>query len=174
MYGYDAMLFAESRHKGQVRKYTGDPYIVHLAEVVGIVASVQHTSAMLSAAWLHDTLEDTDTTFDELATRFGGEAAALVWSLTDQYVNPEYGNRAARKKAEADRLEHVSSQAKTIKLADMISNTRSIVTHDHSFARTYLREKAYLLEKLKAGDAMLWAKAYGMVMDGVRSLKISL
>jgi len=80
--------FATTRHAaaGQVRKYSGEPYINHPAAVVELVRSVAHTPAMLAAAWLHDTVEDTDATLDDIARYFGAEVAQLVEMLTTVYL----------------------------------------------------------------------------------------
>ena len=61
-----AIEFATKAHEGQVRKYTGEPYIVHPLEVAEIVKTVEHTEEMLMAAVLHDTVEDTDTTIEDI------------------------------------------------------------------------------------------------------------
>src|SRR3546814_10065938 len=97
---------------------------------------------MLAAALLHDTIEDTSVTQEDINREFGPTIAKLVMELTDQCHE---GNRAARKSAEAVRLSSVSRDAQTIKLADFISNTRSILRHDPGFAKVYLKEKAQVL-----------------------------
>ena len=141
------------------RKYTGDPYIVHPASVVELVRSVPHTDAMLCAAWLHDTVEDTPATIDEIERVFGSEIANLVEMLTD-VSKPSDGNRSVRKAIDLEHTAKASSQAKTIKLADLIDNTQSIVKYDKGFAKIYLAEKLLLLEVLRDGDASLWDMAY--------------
>jgi (p)ppGpp synthase/HD superfamily hydrolase len=155
------------------RKYTGEPYITHPAAVVELVRSVPHTEAMICAAWLHDTVEDTPCTLDEIERVFGFEVSALVEMLTD-VSKPSDGNRAARKARDRIHTAASSPQAKTIKLADLIDNTRSIVERDPAFAKVYLAEKALLLEVLRDGDASLWAMAHAAmspseVIQGPRS-----
>lgn len=146
---------------GQVRKYTNEPYINHPAEVVSIIKTVTHTLAMVQAAWLHDTVEDTNITLDDVRLEFGNEVAEMVEMLTD-VSRPEDGNRAARKAIDCEHTAKASPAAKTIKLADLISNTSSIVARDPEFARTYLMEKRRLLEVLKDGDPTLWARAFDL------------
>lgn len=160
-----ARRFAEAAHAGidQRRKYTGEPYITHPAAVVELVRSVPHTEAMIIAAWLHDTVEDTAVTLDEVECEFGTEVAALVGHLTD-VSRPEDGNRKKRKAIDRDHTAKASAAAKTIKLADLIDNTHSIVERDPEFAKVYLIEKAALLEVLRDGDTVLWAKATAMIM----------
>ena len=159
-----ARVFATAAHTAveQVRKYTFEPYIVHPAEVASIVASVPHTDAMLAAAWLHDTVEDTGVTIETIRAEFGEEVAELVGWLTD-VSRLEDGNRAVRKAADREHTARAPAAAQTVKLADLIANTRSIVKHDVAFARTYLAEKRLLLEVLTRGDAVLMAEARATV-----------
>lgn len=143
--------FAAMAHTGQVRKYTGDPYIVHPRAVAAKVAERGGTVDMIAAALLHDVLEDTPIDYDTLKEGFGQEVAYLVWELTDEYTTEAFPqlNRAVRKAMEATRLSKVSDAAKEIKLCDLMDNTSTIVEHDpHGFAPVYLREKAALLEKM--------------------------
>jgi (p)ppGpp synthase/HD superfamily hydrolase len=124
---------------------------------------------MLMAAYLHDTVEDTGVHIDEIKARFGEVVASLVSDLTDVSV-PSDGNRSVRKAIDLAHTKLASPKAKTIKLADLISNTSTIVKHDYQFARIYLAEKAKLLEVLKEGDPALWARAKFLLDDGLRSL----
>ncbi len=155
-----ARVFATAAHAavGQVRKYTFEPYIVHPAEVAAIVATVPHTEAMLAAAWLHDTVEDTGVTIETIRTEFGAEVAELVGWLTD-VSRPEHGNRAHRKALDRAHTAAAPAAAQTVKLADLIANTRSIMAHDETFAKTYLEEKRLLLAVMNKGDPTLMAKA---------------
>ena len=148
----------------QVRKYTGEPYIVHPEAVAQLVRSVPHTEEMLAAAWLHDTVEDTEATLEEIERECGAEVADLVEMLTDP-SRPEDGNRARRKAIDRAHTALASPDAKTIKLADLIDNTRSIVQCDPGFARVYLAEKRKLLEVLRDGDPKLWGVAAGIAED---------
>ena len=155
-----ADAFADDAHRRakQVRKYTGEPYIVHPRAVAAIVKSVDHTPAMVAAALLHDTIEDTDVTEADVRRVFGDEVAALVVELTDA-SRPEDGNRAARKAIDRARLGAASAAAQTVKLADVIHNAGDIAAHDPNFARVYLREMSLLLPLLVRGDAQLHARA---------------
>jgi (p)ppGpp synthase/HD superfamily hydrolase len=155
-----ARVFATAAHAavGQVRKYTFEPYIVHPAEVASIVRSVPHTDEMVAAAWLHDTVEDTDVTIEDVRAEFGDKVAELVGWLTD-VSRPEDGNRAVRKAMDREHSAAAPAEAQTVKLADLIANTRSIMKHDVAFAKTYLEEKRLLLEVMDKGDATLLAIA---------------
>ena len=159
-----ARIFATAAHAavGQLRKYTNEPYIVHPAEVVSIVRSVPHTEAMLAAAWLHDVVEDTGVTIETVRAEFGTEVADLVSWLTD-VSRPEDGNRAHRKARDREHTAQAPAEAQTVKLADLIANSRSILAHDPAFAKVYLEEKRMLLEVLTRGDATLMAQARRIV-----------
>jgi len=147
--------FATRAHTGQVRKYTGDPYIVHPRAVAERVAGAGGDPAMIAAAWLHDTVEDTGTTLDDIRREFGDDIAELLDALTDKTTLAD-GNRATRKAMERERLSGVSDRAKTIKLADLIDNAESIIAHDPGFARVFVAEARALLAVLRGGDAGLW------------------
>lgn len=153
-----AEQFARARHTGHVRTYTGEPYTVHLEEVADLVASVGGDEAQVAAAWLHDVVEDTETTLEEVFDRFGPDVGRMVTDLTD-ISRPSDGNRAARKALDREHLAQASARSQTIKLADLISNTQSIVEHDPGFARVYLAEKQRLLVILTKGESRLYAWA---------------
>lgn len=161
-----AKRFAAAAHAGidHRRKYTGEPYIAHPAAVVELVRGVPHTEAMLAAAWLHDTVEDTPVTIVDIEHEFGAEVADLVESLTD-VSRPQDGNRRVRKAIDREHTAQASAEAKTIKLADLIDNIRSILEYDPGFARVYLMEKVALLEVLQEGDNTLLAMAQKIVVE---------
>ena len=153
---FEAMVFAREVHATQVRKYTGNPYTDHLAEVAGIVSTVadevmERPAVMIATAWLHDCIEDQDITPAEVARRFGPEVQAGVLALSDLAI----GNRAERKAASRKRLAAAPWWVQTIKVADLISNTSSIVQHDPKFAAVYLEEKRLLLDVLVNADQRL-------------------
>lgn len=151
---YDAMAFAIEAHKDHRRKYTGGPYREHLAEVAGIVAAVappDMRNVMVACSWLHDSIEDVGATHDQLQDRFGAVVADAVVMLSDT----ETGNRAQRKAAARERLAKAIGWVQTIKVADLISNTASIVERDPKFAVTYLAEARALLDVLTKADPRL-------------------
>jgi (p)ppGpp synthase/HD superfamily hydrolase len=151
--------FARQAHAGQKRKYLDKPYITHPIEVSKIVERDGGDLNMQLAALLHDVLEDTSVSWEELRrflhSNFGVEQAEdvlhLVVQLTDVYTKESFPelNRRARKSMEASRLGLVSLRAKRIKLADIEHNTSSIVEHDPKFAKVFLQEKRELLENMK-------------------------
>jgi len=153
-----AIQFATKAHEGQTRKYTGEPYIVHPLAVMEIVKTVEHTEEMLMAAVLHDTVEDCDVTLDQIAFNFGHVVADLVEELTD-VSKPEDGNRAFRKGLDREHSAQASRSGQTIKVADLLDNTKSITAHDPHFAKVYMKEKALLLQLLDKADKILLEKA---------------
>lgn len=170
-----ASRYATSAHAriNQLRKYTGQPYDVHLKAVAQLVAEVSDDAAMVAAAWLHDVVEDTPATFDEVEREFGADVAQLVRELTD-VSRPADGNRAVRKALDRRHLAAASPRAKTIKLADVIDNCRDICRHDARFGRVYLREIGALLPLLEAGDARLHARARKTAEGFARELGVML
>jgi GTP diphosphokinase / guanosine-3',5'-bis(diphosphate) 3'-diphosphatase len=161
---HEAMMFAREVHKDQKRKYTFEPYWKHLAEVAGIVAATaeheyiggySNVECSVAVAWLHDTREDQGVSGEEIEHRFGMRVAIGVSLLSDF----ETGNRAARKAASRLRLADAPGWVQTIKCADLISNTSSIVQHDPKFAVTYLEEKRLLLDVMTKADPRLLALA---------------
>jgi (p)ppGpp synthase/HD superfamily hydrolase len=159
-----ALVFATAAHAevGQRRKYTGEPYIVHPLEVMTLVREHGGTEAMQAAALLHDVVEDTNVLREEISRAFGAEVAQLVDDLTE----PEReGNRAARKAIECERFATISPDAQTIKCADLICNSRSIIAGDPGFAKIYLREKKAVLGVLTQANPELHRLAAAFVTD---------
>ncbi len=156
-----ALAFAKTAHVsiGQTRKYTGEPYIVHPIAVAEIVRSVPHTPEMIAAAYLHDVVEDTPVTIEEIRAAFGDKVAELVDWLTDVSW-PGDGNRRTRRELDLKHTAKAPPAAKTIKLADLIDNSLTIAKHDRrGFWPIYRAEKLALLEVLKDGDKTLWQRA---------------
>jgi (p)ppGpp synthase/HD superfamily hydrolase len=139
----------------QRRKYTGEPYAVHLAEVVALEMRVRDvTTEMIAAAWLHDTIEDTAVPLSLIETEFGACVGRLVSELT-AISTPEDGDRATRKTLDRTHTAHASAAAQTIKAADLISNLRTVEARDPQFAAIYMREKRLLLDVLTQADECL-------------------
>lgn len=167
----EALEFATIAHEGQVRKYTFEPYINHPIEVMNIVKTVPHTEDMLIAALNHDGIEDTWVEYTDVLFKFGKVVADLVQDLTD-VSKSEDGNRAKRKEIDRQHTAKASPAAKTIKLADLISNSKSICEHDKDFAKVYIKEKELLLEVLTEGDPALYAQAKDIVEKAKKELGI--
>ncbi len=121
-----AINFAAKKHRRQKRKGAdGEPYINHPLEVLNLLTSVGKVEDfnVLIAAVLHDTIEDTETTKEEITKLFGAEVCKMVLELTDDKSLP----KAKRKQLQIEHAPHISTNAKQIKLADKISNIRDVV-----------------------------------------------
>lgn len=122
-----AIAFASEKHRNQRRKDAeASPYINHpiaLADVLANEGGIEDELVLLAAV-LHDTIEDTDTTYDELAQTFGEEVAGVVSEVTDDKSLP----KAERKRLQVEHAATISHAAKLVKLADKISNLRDIAT----------------------------------------------
>lgn len=169
----DAALFAMESHHGQKRKYTGEPYIVHPRAVSLIVKTVPYIPEMICAAWLHDVVEDCEVSIEIIKEKFGDKVASLVADLTDVSKLSD-GNRRIRKQIDLEHTANASSQAKTIKLADIIDNTDSITKYDPDFSRIYLREVYKTILVCKEGDSSLYERALNLITDKCKEMNIEL
>ncbi len=149
-------------HQGQLRKYTHEPYHVHPFEVAKFLKDIGMPDEVLAAAYLHDVVEDCDVTEGEIIALFGDRVAELVMMVTD-VSKPEDGNRKFRKNMDKDHLARADADGQSIKLADLISNSKSICEHDPGFARVYMREKKALLSVLTKGDKKLYMRALEII-----------
>lgn len=156
-----ALMYARGCHDAHQhkRKYSGAPYWVHPEEVANIVRRYFGTDEMIAAAYLHDVMEDCSITWEQLNRQFGSAVANLVEELTDKFADHSHGNRTVRKALELQRIATISPGAQTIKLADLISNTKDITKHDKEFAKVYLMEKKALMQVLTKGDELLYLVA---------------
>ena len=111
-----AIVFAVQAHKNTERRGKGFPYIVHPMEAVAIVATISPDQELLAAAALHDVVEDTDHTLEELRAEFGERVAGLVEQESDKFVPgcSEEDSWRDRKKAAIDRLADASRDAKIV------------------------------------------------------------
>ena len=123
-----AIVFAVKAHHNTERRGKGFPYIVHPLEAVEIVATITPDQELLAAAALHDTIEDTDVTVDDLRAEFGDRIAELVHSESDQFTEgvSEADSWHDRKQAAINRLAAASHDAKIVALGDKLSNMRAI------------------------------------------------
>ena len=159
-----AILFALEAHGSQVRKYTGEPYVHHPVAVAKIVQSVSQDCEVLSAAILHDVIEDTSNTYEDIKEAFGLHIADYVLEVSD-VSKPEDGNRKIRKEIDRQHLSEASPGGMTIKLADCLHNGYDIWEHDKNFAVVYMREIERLLPLLNKGHVDLYNKVERMIID---------
>jgi len=123
-----ALIFAIRAHVNQERRGKGFPYIVHPMEAVSIVATMTPDQEMLAAAALHDTVEDTGVTVEQLQQEFGERVAHLVEEESDKFIEgmSEEESWHTRKQMAIDRLAAASRDAKMVALGDKLSNMRAI------------------------------------------------
>ena len=128
-----AIVFAVKAHHNTERRGKGFPYIVHPMEAVEIVATITSDQELLAAAALHDTLEDTDVTVEQIREAFGDRVAELVHAESDQlngqvFTGSENESETwhQRKQAAIDRLAAAPHDAKIVALGDKLSNMRAI------------------------------------------------
>lgn len=162
----DLKAFVALHHYPQKRKYIGEPYTVHLSAVAEM-ADKFGLDFGYEIGLCHDLLEDTSCTKMDLfnaLVRFGSfhkEAQFItnsVIDLTDEYTKENYPNlnRPQRKSLECERMAKINHNSQSIKYCDLIDNTSSIVLHDPSFAKVYLKEKFDLLQAMDKGNNDLY------------------
>ena len=151
-----AIIFAVKAHSGTERRGKGYPYIVHPLEAVAIVATMTNDQELLAAAALHDTVEDTDVTLEQIRTGFGDRVADLVAAESDEIPAgvSEEESWHSRKQAAIDRLSKAGREAKMVALGDKLSNMRAIARdyaarglpthHSQSSGRILLRAQRSL------------------------------
>jgi len=123
-----AITFAVKAHANSERRGKGFPYIIHPMEAVAIVATITNDQQLLAAAALHDVVEDTDVTVEEIEKEFGERIAKLVASESDPVFEgmSESESWKLRKQYAIDRLSHASYDAKVVAMGDKLSNLRAI------------------------------------------------
>lgn len=147
-------------HEGQLRRYTGMPYWQHPAEVAGLFHSYYGESRDgFSASWLHDVLEDTLITYDDLVRDFNENVAKMVLTLSDL----EAGNRATRKNLARKRLASSDEIVQAIKFCDIWSNGISISVQDRKFWPVFRDECLALTEVMKLPKEELRSKVIQML-----------
>ncbi|CAB4161014.1 HDc domain containing protein [uncultured Caudovirales phage] len=164
-----AVRIADMAHDGQLRKFSGIPYINHPFEVMNIVSSVSDDEDMIAAAVLHDVIEDCDVTYTDLVMEFNENIAGLVYAVTNA-ATKEDGDRITRAYINRNVLANKSADAQTIKLADIISNLNTIdlaFQCDPAWAKMYLEEKIDLINVLTKGDPGLRKRAASIAAEGV-------
>lgn len=148
-----ARNFALAAHADQTRKWTGEPYIVHPQAVAKMVRAVGGSPVMVAAAWLHDVVEDTPATIPQILDMFGADVADIVFQLTKPHTIR-------------------TPDAMTVKLADIIDNTETIVERaGWRVAHDYLEEKRVQVISLLGGSKILHENAVRQIINGLRRLK---
>ncbi|MCR5071544.1 MAG: HD domain-containing protein [Bacteroidales bacterium] len=161
-----AIIFAVRAHAGTERRGKGFPYIVHPMEAVEIVATMTPDQELLAAAALHDTVEDTDVTVDQIRAEFGDRVADLVAAESDAFVEgvSDEDSWHSRKQAAIERLAKAPHDAKMVALGDKLSNMRAI-------ARDYAVQGDALWTLFHAKDPKDHAWHYRGLADSLRELQ---
>ena len=163
----DAIKYAVDKHSGMVRKRSNTPYIMHPLEAAVIISTMTDDPEVIAAAVLHDTVEDTDATPEDIRERFGERVAELVASETEtkyRALPPELTWRS-RKEESLQKLTSTDDlDVKRIWLADKLSNMRS-------FFRLYLREGSGLWRNFHQSDPVLQEWYYRRIADLLSDLK---
>ena len=145
-----AYAFAEQHHANQ--QYANKPYTFHLEQVRAVLADFDYGGALGTAAWLHDTIEDTDVTREQVVELFGDEVASLVWAVTGEGATRAESNQSAYG------IFRAYPQAATLKLADRIANVEASRTRPDKL-QMYQREHAAFAAALHGlGDERMWER----------------
>lgn len=163
-----ATTLATVAHSKQVRKYNGEPYVLHPLRVAVMVCSTPDwTEDMFIAAILHDVVEDTPVTLEEIRQQFGENVARIVDGLTNKI--PKSVPRAERKKLEAERLSRESHDVQVVKLCDRLDNVSELDTiGDEQFTRTYAEETKHLVDLIGSSSEELAKEIRSVIGKVVR------
>ena len=156
-----AIVFAVKAHAGTERRGKGFPYIVHPLEAMEIVSTITPDQELLAAAALHDTVEDTDVTIDDIRREFGDRIASLVQI---ESVGDEEGTWHERKQKAIDKIANAPLDAKIVAMGDKLSNMRAI-------ARDYAVQGDALWKLFHASDPKDHEWHYRGLADALRDLK---
>ena len=174
----DVTEFAAKAHGTQLRKYTGEPYILHPIAVCGIVGEYTNDLPTLIGALLHDVLEDTTDDIERtkneireflrgLSIKYKIDPAAfeiivekslrIIIELTDVFTTEAYPNlnRKERKRREVLRMAIISIEAQNVKYADIIHNSPSIIENDKDFTPVFIEECSKKLDVMTDGNSVL-------------------
>jgi (p)ppGpp synthase/HD superfamily hydrolase len=150
-----AIKFAADAHAGQVRKFTGLPYITHPLAVAELVRTYGGSEAQVIAAILHDVVEDCDVGIDEIIDTFGLHVAVIVHDCTNDLEQ------------DVDFWRRAPALSQLVKLADIVDNTNDVRDLDPEYAAIYLPKKRRIVMAMtrkdcvkEAGALELWARAY--------------
>ena len=145
----DARDFAEKAHEGQKRKLSKEPYSNHpkrVAEIVKNHKKSKEIESLAAAAHLHDTLEDTPTTYDELEKKFGKLVASLVKELSSDKIQIKLMGKAHYL---ANKMKGMTSWALVIKLADRLDNVSDLATATPEFRDRYKQETIDIIREIE-------------------------
>lgn len=167
---------AREAHRGQTRKVTGKPYVTHCARVGSKVLILENGhlypnhEELVCGAILHDTVEDTDLTIEDIIREFNEETGRIVAGLTDMYTKDAYPKlvRKERKKLEHEKISKLTTDIKLIKLIDRTDNLEEMTANDN-FLSVYLAESKLLMTALNKDVQPLYAKDFGLLFDELKT-----
>lgn len=161
----DALMLAISSHKNRYRKYTGELYVTHPIAVSKIIERVNHTPEMVAAALLCDVVDYAGVSLNFIYDKFGEKVSMYVHYCTNISEKKD-GNREFRRKMDIDHFALGPKESQTIKIADMLHNTSSIIKYDQKFFHsTYKYETQYMVKVLTKADPILIEQAHAMLYD---------
>lgn len=163
-----ANKYAKKQHKGQVRKFAGEPYVRHperVAEIVKKYKKSKKIGKLVSAAHLHDTLEDTKATEMKLRLRFGRLVTSIVKELTSD--KEEMKKQGGKRKYLSNKTIKMSSWALVIKLADRLDNVSDFKNASPDFVKSYRKQTDYMLDMLEKKRTL--SKTHQKLIDDIRT-----
>ena len=169
-----AKLFAKDKHRNKTRDDSKTPYSDHLESVVNRLKNLGITDEdVLCAAWLHDTIEDTDTTFDDIERRFGSNIAVMVLSVSKDTKL----SKKEKEKQYIEQLKNAPWQAQLIKLCDISSNLKDLKNSGWSKSKkkNYVKKKLHNLNVIKSGLTQHKSNVPGIqsIVDGINQVLVS-
>jgi len=173
--------FVKQQHRNQERKYSGEPYFVHLLRTAEILSNYSLNGGELEIALCHDILELTTCSKQEFAQTLIGLGYDLftrskilkgVYDLTNKYTEAKYPQLSLqeRNRLEAERLVDIEPFSQTVKYAEIIDNLDSIMEHDTEFAEYYVNKISLFINEMNEGNKEL----YTQCMAGFKNVKTSL
>jgi (p)ppGpp synthase/HD superfamily hydrolase len=141
-----AEQFAKMSHYGQVRKFTGEPYYEHPMRVALMATEFNLSINEIVTCWLHDTIEDTTATEEQIIRYFGNEVNSLVQELTS---NKEESQKVGKTQYLISKIKGMSNQAFTIKLLDRLDNVTNITLAPEKFAKKYYIETKEIIDNIE-------------------------
>jgi len=159
-------MFSAQAHKDQQRA-SMDPYFLHPARVAHKVSNYTSDADIISAAYLHDVVEDTEVSIEQIETEFGMAVSSLVEMVTNPSEKNEhrYKSREERKEIDRNHIRRASKDAKLIKLADRIDNLQEIGEETSSFAEVYIKESMKLANVLSGVNKELHHELTSTIND---------
>ena len=164
-----ARLFAQEKHKGQVRKISGLPYFTHPEAVAMRVKELGGSEDSIAAAYLHDVVEDTNATLDEIAKNFTPHIASLVAELTS---DKEECKRIGKAIYLTKKIDAMSEEARLVKLADREHNVSDLAKGKNEFARRYSQETHHILGHVSFVNNATEEELEGSILDKIRPFLI--